>query len=746
MRLIWFFAFFLVSGFCSLVYEVVWLRLAMASFGVTTALVSIVLSVFMAGLALGSWGVGRLTRGLETQPAATPLRLYALAELFIASGIVVPHALEWGRALLAGVGSGASWGSSSYYVASGSWIALVLLPYCTCMGATFPLAMSAIRKGFSAEAERSFSYLYVANVVGATSGTVASAFVMVELLGFQGTLRVTAALNAILAAAAFAASFAPAPPWRVPAGARSATAPADAASEVRLRVRGHGVPWLLFTTGLASMAMEVVWVRQFTAYLGTVVYAFAAILALYLTATFLGSRAYRAWARSHGPGEDAAAGTLAWVLVGFLSLLPLVTADPRLPLAAGPLPAALRVAVGIMPFCAAVGFLTPMLVDRWSRGDPNHAGTAYAVNVVGGIFGPLLAGFGLLPWMGERWALLTLAAPLFAIGGLVAVRRHPVIGALAFGGRPRALFAVMAALALLVLAVTKDFESIFPKRVVRRDDTATVIATGDGMRKLLLVNGVGMTYLTPITKMMSHLPLAFLPTPPQSSLVVCFGMGTSFRSLLSWGIPSTAVELVPSIPALFAYYHGDGAELLRSPRARIVIDDGRRFLERSPEAFDVITIDPPPPVEAAGSSLLYSREFYSLVKRRLRPGGILQQWVPGGEWFLLSSVARALDDSFPFVRVFNSIEGWGFHFLASMRPLPPTPASVLAGRLPPGAVADLLEWGPARTAEDQFQAVLLREIPLVRLIAAAPGAPALEDDRPVNEYFLLRRTFRGARR
>ncbi|MBI3447859.1 MAG: hypothetical protein HY049_02900 [Acidobacteria bacterium] len=91
--------------------------------------------------------------------------------------------------------------------------------------------------------------------------------------------------------------------------------------------------------------------------------------------------------------------------------------------------------------------------------------------------------------------------------------------------------------------------------------------------------------------------------------MLCFGMGTSFRSMLSWGISSTAVELVPSVPSLFGYYHQDAEKLIHLPTARIVVDDARRFLERSRESFDVITVDPPPPVEAAGSSLLYSKQF-----------------------------------------------------------------------------------------------------------------------------------------
>ncbi len=85
----------------------------------------------------------------------------------------------------------------------------------------------------------------------------------------------------------------------------------------------------------------------------------------------------------------------------------------------------------------------------------------------------------------------------------------------------------------------------------------------------------------------------------------------------------------------------------------------------------------------------------------------------------------------------------GFHFLASMKPIPITSHSVLASRLPSGAVTDLLEWGPASTAEQQFKMVLEREPPLEALIAVAPNVPAVRDDRPINEYFFLRRMLRS---
>jgi spermidine synthase len=300
-------------------------------------------------------------------------------------------------------------------------------------------------------------------------------------------------------------------------------------------------------------------------------------------------------------------------------------------------------------------------------------------------------------------------------------------------------FCILTLGSVAVAISTKGFEEQYQPREVRRDSTATVVAAGSGLGKKLFVNGVGITSLTPITKMMVHLPNAFLPRPPQSGLVVCFGMGTTHLSMLSWGIHSTAVELVPSVPDLVTFFHPNAAPLMRSLLSRVVIDDGRFYLERSSEQYDVITVDPPPPVEAAGSSLLYSKEFYALARRHLRPGGIMQQWFPGGDVATTASVARALRESFAYVRAFNSVEGWGIHFLASMSPIPHLSASELAEKLRPDAVRDLLEWGPSSSPKQQFEVVLSHELSLAALIQESPNMPSLEDDYPVNEYFILRR-------
>jgi predicted membrane-bound spermidine synthase len=169
-------------------------------------------------------------------------------------------------------------------------------------------------------------------------------------------------------------------------------------------------------------------------------------------------------------------------------------------------------------------------------------------------------------------------------------------------------------------------------------------------------------------------------------------------------------------------------------------------LERTTQQYDLITIDPPPPVEAAGSSLLSSEQFYQVARRRLRPDGILQQWLPNGDAQDFTAVARALQNSFPYVRVFRWSKEWGYHFLASNRPLlnhtVDETAKELVQRLPPSAAADLVEWGPASSPEQQFTMILSREVPIEELLDLSPSTPPLSDDRPINEYYALRKVRR----
>lgn len=412
------------------------------------------------------------------------------------------------------------------------------------------------------------------------------------------------------------------------------------------------------------------------------------------------------------------------------SLLPALLNDPRFN-------QSIALTLGsIVPFCLALGYLTPRLIDAYSQGSPTAAGWAYSINICGGILGPLVAGYGLLPAIGTRAALLALSAPIFvlfigATWGVEHAWRRRIEVSLSFA----ALFAFAA-------FVSRSYEDgiFYPgPHEVRRDYAATAVAYGEGMSKRLLVNGVGMTFLTPITKIMAHLALA-IHNHATAGLVICFGMGTTFRSMHSWAIDTTAVELSPSVAESFGFFFPDFQQVLSDPRAHIVIDDGRRYLARSNTKFDVITLDPPPPIEAAASSLLYSKEFYDVAKDHLAPGGILQQWFPGGEDKIQYAVVRSLREAFPYVVAFKSIEDWGYHFLASMSPIDDLTTEELVARLPEGAKRDLMEWSANQSIEKMARSILARRMDVRGLLPPDREDMIVTDDRPYNEYFFLRRT------
>jgi spermidine synthase len=723
------FLLFFVSGFCSLVYQVVWTRMAFASFGIITPVLSVVLSVFMLGLAVGAWAGGRFIASLVKKTGLSAIAFYAGAELLIGLGaFAVPKLFAAGEYFLLAAGQTNSLG----YL---SWSALVLafsiLPWCLFMGATFPLMMAYVRERDCKNTE-SFSFLYLANVLGAMTGTLLAAVVLVELMGFHYTLWVAAAGNFTIAVIGGYLA------WKqhgfvavVLTEAERSAGPGDAS--LPGNSRRQLIKWILFSTGFGAMAMEVVWTRAFTPVLKTQVYSFASIVFTYLGATFLGSLAYRRNLKKNSPWPTARLMSLLVVAV----FLPILINDPRLVrmdwMCTINIVSAMVVLASICPLCAILGYLTPSLIDESAAGDPAVAGKAYAVNVLGCILGPIFASYVLLPWLSERHALILLSLPFFVfyfIGWKSLSRRQGLGSGLTAGA---------------VLVSSLFFSEDFPGSVsrssksaeVRRDYAASVISTGEGSQRVLLVNGIGMTKLTPITKFMVHLPLAFHEGQPESALIICFGMGTTYRSALSWNIKTTTVELVPGVTKAFGFYHADAARILNNPKGHIIIDDGRRYLKRTREKFDVIVIDPPPPVETAGSSLLYSTEFYDLAKQHLKPHGILQAWFPGGERLTAQGILRSLDNSFPCVRCFGSVEGWGVHVLASLDPIERQTPEQLAARMPVSARKDLLEWDTSGDLPAYLGQVVSREVPIKKLLNSDPGIEITDDD-PLNEYFLLR--------
>jgi spermidine synthase len=560
-----------------------------------------------------------------------------------------------------------------------------------------------------------------------------TAFVLVEFFGFQQTLCIAAAGNFTIAVI----SGCLARKQRKSAALNLAAAKVSSPPLSTLLPDTFRRPfrkWILFSTGFTAMAMEVVWTRAFTPVLKTQVYSFALIIFAYLGATFCGSLLYRRGLRTNSVWDVAKLMSVAVVA----TFLPILFNDLRFLGMAARFSAYLEVAIllfSIAPLCAVLGYLTPSLIDKDALGDPADAGNAYAVNVLGCILGPLFASYVLLPRFGERYGLVLLSLPFLGFY-FFTCRSLP--------SWYRAVNGVMAGTVLVwSLFCPVDFGSWISKRgcamEIRRDYAASVISAGDKLDKHLFVNGIGVTALTPETKFMAHLPLALHAGKSESVLIICFGMGTTYRSALSWDIDTTAVELVPSVKNAFGFYHQDAARILNNPKGRIIIDDGRRFLKRTSKMFDVVVTDPPPPIEAAGSSLLYSEEFYELVKQHLKPNGIIQVWFPGGELKTSQAVFRSLENSFPHVRCFRGVEGVGFHMLASMQPIESRTPEEVASAMPAAAKRDLLEWKPSANLPAYLGQVLLRRAPMQLLLNRDPEI-RITDDQPYNEYFFLRRS------
>ena len=438
-----------------------------------------------------------------------------------------------------------------YLFSSALIITISILPFAFAMGATFPLALDFLQESIRKN-QKTFGLLYTVNTAGAWLGAVATVFILIEVLGFSRTLLIAACCNFAIGLAAFF--------WGRKFGSEIVQAVPEVGSQkngaVYRPVNKFQLLLVLFTTGFCFMAMEVVWMRSFTPVLGNLVYSFAALLACYLSCNWLGASLYRIQLKRGG--VISLNSLLAWT--SFAATLPLLASNPAFVqfLAGGQSRgiAAGLILFSIMPFSTLLGYLTPLVIDDLSHGIAEIAGKAYAINIVGCVLGPLVAGYILLPYLGARLSLMLLIVPLIAISFIAHQQKKTTFSLLI-----RASVLLLCFAGLLSSFFWLSWEEggfLVPDKnnlAIYRDYAATTIAYKTRGLNLLLVNGQGMTYLTPITKFMAHLPAAFLKTKPKSILVICFGMGTTFRAALAWDCKVTAVELVPGVVKAFSYYY-----------------------------------------------------------------------------------------------------------------------------------------------------------------------------------------------
>jgi spermidine synthase len=705
----------------------------------------------MAGLSVGSWLAGKYVESWAAKTKRSAIVFYALAEALIAVGAIsVPILFQLGAALLLPTGE---LNSHMSLFLSALVMVIVVLPWCICMGATLPLLLAFAKEVNLFPRGGTVSLLYAANVLGAILGTFLTTFFLIELFGFSGVLVIAAVINLMIASTALrlmntkAQPSDPAQPLanlvETEAVLTSPSVPGGKTAHLALIV--------LFSTGFISMAMEVVWTRAFFCVLGNEVYSFAGILLSYLVATFLGSF----WYRYHLLKHQVLSINSLLLRGTFFAFLPIFLNDPRVHLGLDAAAYLLSfktiemlkicqvvnittVLLSIMPICFTLGYLTPKLIEEHSKDDPKLAGTAYALNVLGCIFGPLLAAYLILPKIGAKDAL-SLLAVLFALLAVYAHRQQPL-------QRKGLVFGTFLLFFLVAQFLCYGYEELlsayYPRHEIKKDYAATSVGVGENEGSQLIVNGVGVTSLDQPPKMMAHFPLTLLNRPAADCLTICFGMGTTFRSLLTWdNTTATAVELVPGVRDLFGFFHKDADDVMKNPRGRVVIDDGRRYLRRTNRKFDLITIDPPPPSYAAGLSLLLSEEFFKLAKSHLKPGGILQEFYPYNDPWLIAGVLRSCSNTFRYVKVFD-VPGNCYYTISSDQPITQPDWTIAVANMPESAKKDMLEWvdrqhlthDPRELLEQLYQ----HELPLDKLMNPDPNLK-ITDDKPINEYFLLKK-------
>jgi predicted membrane-bound spermidine synthase len=317
-----------------------------------------------------------------------------------------------------------------------------------------------------------------------------------------------------------------------------------------------------------------------------------------------------------------------------------------------------------------------------------------------------------------------------------------------------AVFAVLAVLGLVSSVVDLPVTRTATENRLRslglpvthaEDELATVDTVGGpAAKRRLLIGGVGVTSLTVDTKLMGYLSKALRPQA-RDFLVIAFGMGSTYRSGLELGMHTDAVELSPTVPSRMPVFFSDATRYLDHPDGRVINSDGRNYVRLSRDTYDLIAVDPAPPIESAGSVVLYTREFLTEGKARLRPGGVFLLWMPYAlPMDDLKAHVRTFHNVFPHVSLLLSPGGHGMFMLGSSAPLEFDDRSILQVLGTPQAINDLADSPdyPRTDGPGWVQAVHKAEWLADDQVTAFTGpGPEITDDRPRSEYFLWRRAF-----
>ena len=631
------------SGLAALSWQVIWQLKSGLALGVSAWGAALTLATTMGGMCLGALLIHGVLARFRPQ---RPVRIYGGMEIVIGLlGLLLTPAFR----LVEHIDTIAytSWpGSETAIHLFGIAIATGLPA--VFMGATLPVFGLAAR-----QFNTSLSRLYGLNTLGAAAGALLAAFLLIPLLGVTHAIWAIAAVNIAVGVGCWLLA-----PGRMPdRESADASIPAHKPS-FSLRVSSV----IVFATGLATFMLEVAWFRSLTAAFRSTTDAFAIMLAAVLLALGAGASALPLFRMRN----VSIGGLLMMACILILAATPLIE---RFDLITNSSPDTLGaviwrmmhmfamtlLVIGAPIFC--LGIALPWILDEQTT--PRRWGGLYALNAFAAIIGSLAAGWLLLPTIGfARTAWLAAA-----IVGLTGFALLPVGKRLPYGLIAACAFALAffgaSGVGTSRVQGWQVFRTLKPTRILQSfegpDATTSAVEYEDGQRAIVIdgfvatvqSSGKGQSLNENYMAWMGHLPMLLNPDPKQA-LVICFGTGQTANAVRQEN--PEHLEIVDINPRVFqlAPNFTTNENVLGDPRVHTTLMDGRAFIRRTQQRFDVITLEPMPPT-FAGVNALYSREFYQLARQKLNAHGVIAQWVP---FHLVApeygaSIARTFQAVFP---------------------------------------------------------------------------------------------------
>ncbi|HEY1725143.1 MAG TPA: hypothetical protein VGF89_06955 [Steroidobacteraceae bacterium] len=672
-------AVFVVSGFTGLIYESIWSHYLQLFLGHAAYAQTLVLAIFMGGMALGSWLIAHWSVHIRRL-----LWGYVLVEALIGIFGLVFHPLYLAATeySFAGVIPRLS-APLSIQLYEWTLGALLIFPQSTLLGMTFPLISGGLIRRWPQRPGETLATLYFTNSLGAAVGVLVSGFVLIAWVGLPGTIRTAGWLNLALALAVG---------WAVRAQREPAAEPPSSPGR-QSRADGLG-RWFVtaaFLSGVASFLYELGWIRMLSLVLGSATHSFELMLAAFIFGLACGGLYVRR--RIERIGDPLA--YVAWVMIvmGTLAALTMAAYNLSFDAMAWFLRSFARTPDGYVGFnlvsqiiCAIImipatfcaGMTLPLLTrELMRRGRGERAiGTIYSANTLGAILGVLVTTHLLMPAIGVKGVILTGAAIHIGVGLSRVLGRTRLAPPAAV-----ALAACLAAFALTWLLVHPDplrmtsgvyrtGSATVPEGAVvdylRDGKTATISLVEKNGRVTIATNGKpdagiqmgpGVPSPDEVTMVMAAaLPLSMQPHPLRVANIG-FGSGLTTHTLLASDRVQRldSIEIEPfMIQAARKGYLARIHNVFEDPRSHIVIEDARTFFATSHQRYDLIVSEPSNPW-VSGVATLFSDEFYDRITHYLTPDGYFAQWMQLYETNtgIVASVVKALAPHFGAYALYN---------------------------------------------------------------------------------------------